>query len=82
MHNLSREASIALALVMKYGNVKTSRSLGLAVPSAFFYAYSVSLQMYVLRLDVIVGFIGIVFVGFEGILSVVTALSFYRAFRG
>lgn len=68
--------------VVEYGNEKTSRSLGLAVPAAFFYAYSLSLQMYVLRLDVIVGIIGLVFVGFEGFLSVVTALSFYRAFRG
>lgn len=61
---------------------KSSRSLGLAVPVTFFYAYSLSLQMYVLRLDVIVAIIGLVFVGFEGFLSVVTALSFYRAFRG
>lgn len=46
------------------------------------YAYSLSLQTYVLRLDVIVSIVGLVFVGFEGLLSVGTAFSFYRAFRG
>ncbi|CAM9221019.1 unnamed protein product [Scytosiphon promiscuus] len=57
-------------------------SLGLAVPVTFLYAFNMALQTYVLRLDVIVAVIGLVFVGLEGLLSVGTATSFYRAFRG
>ncbi len=58
------------------------RSLGLAVPVTLLYVFSLALQTYVLRLDVIVAVIGLVFVGFEGLLSVGTAVSFYHAFRG
>lgn len=58
------------------------RSLGLAVPVILVYTFSLALQTYVLRLDVIVAMIGLVFVGFEGLLSIGTALSFYHAFRG
>ncbi|CAM9116009.1 unnamed protein product [Sphacelaria rigidula] len=57
-------------------------SLGLAIPVVLLYAYSLSLQTYVLRLDVIVAVIGLAFVGFEGLLGVGTAISFYQAFRG
>ncbi|CAM9228589.1 unnamed protein product [Ascophyllum nodosum] len=57
-------------------------SLGLAAPVVLLYAYSLSLQTYVLRLDVIVATIGLVFVGSESLLSVGTAYHFYRAFRG
>eukprot|EP00903_Cladosiphon_okamuranus_P011515 g10843.t1 len=57
-------------------------SLGLAVPIVLLYAFSLALQTYVLRLDVIVAVIGLVFVGFEGLLSVGTAVSLYNAFRG
>lgn len=60
----------------------TNRSLGLAVPIILLYAFSLALQTYVLRLDVIVAIIGLVFVGSEGLLSVGTAVSFYHAFRG
>lgn len=63
-------------------NPGSLRSLGLAVPVVLLYAYSLSLQTYVLRLDVIVAAIGLAFVGFEGLLGVGTALSFYQAFRG
>lgn len=59
-----------------------NRSLGLAVPIILLYAFSLALQTYVLRLDVIVAIIGLVFVGFEGLLSIGTAVSFYHAFRG
>ncbi|CAN0004272.1 unnamed protein product [Ectocarpus sp. 13 AM-2016] len=57
-------------------------SLGLAVPVILLYAFSLALQTYVLRLDVIMAVIGLVFVGLEGLLSVGTAVSFYHAFRG
>ncbi|CAM9844500.1 unnamed protein product [Laminaria digitata] len=57
-------------------------SLGLAVPVILVYAFILSLQTYVLRLDIIVAVIGLVFVGLEGLLSVGTAISFYHAFRG
>ncbi|CAM9183049.1 unnamed protein product [Ectocarpus fasciculatus] len=57
-------------------------SLGLSVPVILLYAFSLALQTYVLRLDVIMAVIGLVFVGLEGLLSVGTAVSFYHAFRG
>ncbi|CAM9149169.1 unnamed protein product [Discosporangium mesarthrocarpum] len=57
-------------------------SLGLAVPVVLVYIYNLALQTYVLRLDVIVAVVGLIFVSFESFLSVAAALSFYNAFRG
>ncbi|CAM9362212.1 unnamed protein product [Choristocarpus tenellus] len=57
-------------------------SLSLAVPVIILYVYCLALQVYVLRLDVILSVIGIVFVTCEGILSLGTAVSFYNSFRG
>lgn len=62
--------------------LRIGRSLGLAVPVILVYAFILSLQTYVLRLDIIVAIIGLVFVGLEGLLSIGTAISFYHAFRG
>lgn len=58
------------------------RSLGLAIPVVLLYAYVLSLQTYVLRLDIIVATVGLVFVALESLLSVGTAVSLYHAFRG
>lgn len=52
------------------------------MPVTLLYAFTLALQTYVLRLDVIVATIGLVFVGFEGLISVGTVVSFYHAFRG
>ncbi|CAM9092236.1 unnamed protein product [Chrysoparadoxa australica] len=54
----------------------------LSLPIMLVYVYMMSLQTYVLRLELVMAVMGLVFVGMECLLSLVTALSFYQALRG
>jgi hypothetical protein len=56
-------------------------SLALSIPIVVLHAYYISLQTYVLRLDVIVNAIALVFVGWEALFGVLAAASFWRAAR-
>jgi Predicted membrane protein len=49
---------------------------------ALAYVYSLALQTYVLKLDVVLASIGLVFVGLQTLLSLGTGLAFYNAYRG
>ena len=57
-------------------------SIVLAVPVIVAHVYFISLQTYVLRVDIIINAIGLVFVGIECLLGALAAMSFYSAFRG
>jgi len=46
------------------------------------HSYFLTLQIYVLRLDVILNVISLVFVSLEFLLGILTCLSFYRGFTG
>ena len=54
-------------------------SLILTAPIIIFHAYYISLQVYVLRLDVIIQAIALVFVGVEALLSLYTISAFSKA---
>ena len=54
----------------------------LTAPVCVGYAYLLTLQTYVLRLDVVLCSLGLFFVGFEGLISIFTCIQFLRAYRG
>jgi len=57
-------------------------SIALSAPVLVAHTYFLRLQTYVLRLDVIINSISLVFIGLELILSITTFVGFYRSFRG
>ena len=57
-------------------------SICLAVPMIVGMTYYLTLQTYVLRLDLILNAIGLAFVSAEMLLSLVTTVTFYRGFTG
>uniref|UniRef100_A0A6U4EE63 Transmembrane protein n=1 Tax=Phaeomonas parva TaxID=124430 RepID=A0A6U4EE63_9STRA len=54
----------------------------LTVPICVGYAYLLTLQTYVLRIDVVLCSLGLIFVGFECLISIFTCVQFLRAYRG
>ena len=57
-------------------------SLALSIPILLAYSYFIALQTFVLKIDLILNSICFIFIGFELMLSVTTASSFYNSFRG
>jgi len=59
----------------------TFLSLCLAAPTIVFHSYMISLQVYVLRLDLIIHAIALIFVGVQVFFEILAILSFWRASR-
>lgn len=57
-------------------------SICLGVPMLVGFSFFLTIQTYVLRLDVILNTIALVFVSLELLFSLVTSMSFYRGFTG
>eukprot|EP00968_Pinguiococcus_pyrenoidosus_P011351 scaffold913_cov233-Pinguiococcus_pyrenoidosus.AAC.6 len=53
----------------------------LTAPICVGYAYLLTLQTYVLRLDVVLCSLGLAFVGLEGLIGIFTCVQFMRAYR-
>ena len=56
-------------------------SLILAVPIIVVYTYFIRLQIYVLRIDVAMGVVGLIFVSLECVLLIVAGMAFLRSAR-
>mmetsp|Transcript_13519 Transcript_13519/g.19873 ORF Transcript_13519/g.19873 Transcript_13519/m.19873 type:complete len:149 (-) Transcript_13519:170-616(-) len=57
-------------------------SIALSFPIIFGHSYFMTLQTYVLRLDVVINVIALAFTASEVALSIITFMRFYRSFRG
>jgi transmembrane protein 216 len=57
-------------------------SMSLSIPMIVGYVYFLTMQTYVLRIDVITNTIALCFVSLELLFSIFTSLSFYRGFTG
>mmetsp|Transcript_3895 Transcript_3895/g.7849 ORF Transcript_3895/g.7849 Transcript_3895/m.7849 type:complete len:143 (+) Transcript_3895:981-1409(+) len=57
-------------------------SIALSIPMIVGYVYFLTMQTFVLRIDVITNTIALVFVSLELLFSIFTSLSFYRGFTG
>lgn len=57
-------------------------SIALSIPMIVGYVYFLTMQTYVLRIDVITNTIALCFVSLELLFSIFTSLSFYRGFTG
>lgn len=57
-------------------------SMFLAAPACLAVVYLMALQTYVLRVDLILGIIAVIFLGLELMLSATTMINFVHAFRG
>mmetsp|Transcript_3683 Transcript_3683/g.5414 ORF Transcript_3683/g.5414 Transcript_3683/m.5414 type:complete len:149 (+) Transcript_3683:115-561(+) len=57
-------------------------SIAMSIPLLVGHSYFLRLQTYVLRFDVIINAVSVVFICVEFILSIITFIGLYRSFRG
>ena len=57
-------------------------SIALSIPMALGFSFFLTIQTYVLRLDVVTNTIALVFLGLSFFFSLFTMISFYRGFTG
>ncbi|GMH91775.1 hypothetical protein TL16_g12150 [Triparma laevis f. inornata] len=57
-------------------------SIALSIPMIVGFCFFLTLQTYVMRIDIILNTIALVFVSLELLFSIFTSMSFYRGFTG